>query len=132
MTFMTGLNGTLGFGAIWSAVWSFIVLIFVVFAAFYVSRWYAKKMQNGGFTGGGKYIKVIDRISLGPSASLAIVEVEGKCYFVGLSDKNIQLLSELPAFEVSEIPDNMPGEPFSAMLRKLMEKANPGTKGGSE
>ena len=43
----------------------------------------------------GKYIKIIERISLDTKNSLAVMEVQKRQYIIGVSDGNISLLKEI-------------------------------------
>ena len=115
----------MGFVQLMSALGSLIVVILVVVLAFVTSRWYAKKISGGGFVGSGRHIKVVDRVALGQTAGLAIVEVGGKYYFVGISERKVELLCELDDYArfVGEMDDPAPSEPFSSVLRKFMDKA---------
>ena len=128
MMVLSGLGASLGILEIMSAIGSLVVVILVIVLAFVTSRWYARKISGGGFSGGGRHIKVIDRIGLGQAASLTIVKVGETYYFVGVSDRNIQLLCELPDYERFIGEASPPGspEPFAAMLRSFIDKTKAG------
>ena len=108
--------------AIMSAMGSLVVIVLVVLAAFFASRWYARKMRGTAF-GAGKIINIVDRAGLGQSASIAIVEIGGRYYLVGVGEKSVELLCELKDF----IPPkaDMSGsynEPFGQLIKSLMDK----------
>lgn len=88
----------------------------VIVLTYYASKWYAKKM---GPVAGGKYMKVIDRISLGKSSAVLLVELQDKQYMVGVSDQNVQILKELDE-KIELVSENEPGkESFQHILKSL-------------
>jgi flagellar biogenesis protein FliO len=104
------------------------IIVLMLVGAWYATRWYVRRM--GGSFGMGKYIKVIDRAPMG-AASLAIVEINGTYYLMGLSERNVQLVCELKDF--AESPLQAPkavsfGQIFSELLEKTRKnyKAKPG------
>lgn len=87
----------------------------VLALTYYLSRWYARRM---GAIASAKHMKLIDRLPLSKSGSLAIVEIAGKQYVAGISEQNVSLMMEL------QEPVEMPTEPelftdgFSDLLKK--------------
>jgi flagellar biogenesis protein FliO len=70
-----------------------LVGITVVFAlTYFVSRWYADRM---GPTVMGKHIKVIDRLLIGKTASIWIIDLAGVQYLIGVTEKGVNILKEL-------------------------------------
>jgi len=55
------------------------------------------------------------------TASLAIVEIYGKYYLIGLSEKHVQLVRELEDF--SEEEPTVQKAPFSRLFAEILEKA---------
>lgn len=98
---------------------AFAVIALMLVLTYYASRWYARRMSAA--PGSGRYIKFCDRVPVGQGSSLAIVQVGGKYYLLGISDKNMQLICELSDFEPEENgPETPPsfGRMFSDLLRK--------------
>jgi len=119
-----------------SAIGSLVIICLVIALTYYVSRWYARR---AGVSAGGKYVKVLDRTHLGNTSSLMIIQVGGKYYLLGVSDKNMEMLCELEDFdrhvEESSMSDSAQA-PFGQLLRGLMDKSGTRSKkrddGGSE
>ena len=86
-------------GDVLSLMGAIAIIIIMLVGVYYASRWYARRM--GGSFGMGKYIKVIDRAQMG-AAAIAIVEIDSRYYLIGLSERNVQLLCELPDFSPDE------------------------------
>ncbi|MDD4122288.1 MAG: flagellar biosynthetic protein FliO [Eubacteriales bacterium] len=80
-------------GDIFSLVFALIAMICIILLTYYVSRWYGRKM---GPIAGGKHIKAVDRMAVSKTGSLLIVDISGKQYLIGVSDQNVQILTELP------------------------------------
>ena len=102
-----------------SVAGAFAVIALVLVLTYYASRWYARRMNAA--PGSGRYIKFCDRVSAGQSSSLAIVQVGEQYYLLGISDKNMQLICELPGFTPEEEGPQAPpsfGRMFSDLLRK--------------
>lgn len=81
----------------------FKIIIFLPFILFmlYLSLKYGgtklRKFQNG------RYMKVLDRISLSKENSIAIVKIGDKAYAISSSLKDIKILFELPSEEIIKI-----------------------------
>ncbi len=70
-----------------------ILTLGIVAVGLYVALKYAKIYQEKNFSGG---IKIIDRRAIDQGVNLIIVEVEGIKYLMGVSNKDIKIISELP------------------------------------
>ena len=78
---------------------SFLVLSAFIVVLFLLSL-YLKKLQRDKFKKIGNYEgKVIGRIPLTQKATLYIVKVAQQTFLIGLSDKNITLISEITPSE---------------------------------
>jgi len=81
----------------------FKIIIFLPFILFmlYLSLKYGgtklRKFQNG------RYMKVLDRISLSKENSIAIVKIGDKAYAISSTLKDIKILFELPSEEIIKI-----------------------------
>lgn len=87
----------------------------VLALTYYLSRWYARRM---GAIASAKHMKLIDRLPLSKTGSLAIVEIAGKQYVAGISEQNVSLMMELE--ERIEIPTEQESftDGFSDVLKK--------------
>lgn len=59
---------------------------------YYASKWYGRKMMP---IAGGRHIKIIDRLVVSKTGSILIVDILGKQYLIGVSEQNIQILTEM-------------------------------------
>ena len=92
--------------------WALLVVIGLIFALYGLS----KKRLSLGKTGGNA-IKVVELRPIQPKATLALVEVRGREYLLGIGADSIHLLADLsadPAGKPAE-PVNKPAD-FSAIL----------------
>lgn len=110
----------MGFWDILSALGSIVLIVLALLCTYCVTRWYARRFRAAG---AGRYIRVVDRAALDHGASLVLVEVEGRYYLLGLSEKNLQLLSELPGLTPAEPPAAEPAVPFERLFRELTGRA---------
>ncbi|HBL83421.1 MAG: hypothetical protein A2Y17_04330 [Clostridiales bacterium GWF2_38_85] len=80
-----------------------IVVILVIIAAYFTTRWIAKKQNS--FTS-GKIIKVIERVMLSKDVFLAVVQVDSKNYLMSISSGKTELLTELDETVVERYKTN--------------------------
>lgn len=94
-------------------------LISVLVLTYYASRWYARKQ---GTVSGGKYIKIVDRVLIGKSGYVMIIDVEGRQYLIGANDNNVSIMKELgePIDFIS--PDMGVGGKFKDCLKSYLHK----------
>ncbi len=109
--------------AILHILFAIICVIIVLFMAYYLTRIYAKKM--GTYFGTGKNIKVIDRIPVGKGSSIAVVELQGEQYLLGITEQNITKIDKLedkiepaPVQELPQISDLNLKNAFKTLLHK--------------
>jgi flagellar biosynthetic protein FliO len=107
----------MSFFDIMSLVGAFVVIVAALALLYYVSRWYTKRM---GGAGGGRYVKIIDRTPLSPGSSVCIAKIGKRYYMLGISDKAVSMLGELPDFEEREETPGQAGASFSQIMRGAM------------
>jgi len=108
------------------------IIVLMLILTYYASRWYARRMSTS--PGSGRYIRFCDRVAVGQGSSLAIVQVGEKYYLLGISEKNMQLICELPDFQPGEDGlDKTPsfGRMFSDLLRKNRDGGKEEETGGN-
>lgn len=99
---MDAIMGTL-------AALAFVICIILVI------YWLMRQMPNHRFST-GRYLKVVDRAMLSNDQSLAIVEIEGQFYFIGVSSHGITLLEKLEGdFQVAP--------PMESVFGQILTKA---------
>lgn len=95
-------------------------IVVVLFLAYYLTRLYAKKM--GTYFGTGQNIKVIDRLPVGKGSSIAVVELKGQQYLLGVTEQNISLIDKLDE-QIQPAPvKDLPGIDLSGSFKSLLRK----------
>lgn len=89
-------------------LWALLIVVGLILALYALA---CKRFALGGLGSGN--IKVIEMRPLLPKATLALVEVRGREYLLGISGGNIQLLADLQATP----PETQPTS-FSQLLRE--------------
>ena len=91
-------------GEFWVLILKIIVFLPFILLILYVSLKYGgnklQKLQNG------RYMKILDRISLSKENSIVVVKIGEKAYAVSSSQKDIRVLFELPREEIITIENN--------------------------
>jgi flagellar protein FliO/FliZ len=80
--------------SVWSIVLTLIGITAVLALTYFASRWYAGRM---GPMMMGKHIKVLDRLVIGKTASILIIELAGARYLLGVTEQGVSILKELDA-----------------------------------
>ena len=88
-------------------LWALLVVVGLILALYALAR---KRWLFGLGKAGGSAITVIEMRPLLPKTTLALVEVRGREYLLGISSGNIQLLAELSPTPAATRPD------FSSLL----------------
>lgn len=110
----------MSFHELMTLVGAMVVIISAILLLYAFGKWYSKRMGID-IKNKGQYIKVVDRASIGQNMSIAVVETAGEHFLLGISDKNIQLISKLENFkEVSEVAAEQKG--FSDILKDFIVK----------
>jgi flagellar protein FliO/FliZ len=91
--------------ALLRTLWALLVVAGLILALYGLSK---KKLLLGKI--GGNAIKIVELRPLQPKSTLALVEVRGREYLLGVSANSIQLLADL-----SPEPGRQPAD-FSAVL----------------
>jgi flagellar biogenesis protein FliO len=101
-----------------------IAIIACLYGCYYISKLVAKKMNH---TMSGNKIKVIERVAFGQDKCIAICNICGKYYCIGVSGQNIQILMELDEEQFKE--DETPAKPnFTEMLQFALKKKSNNNK----
>jgi flagellar biogenesis protein FliO len=86
-------------GDLWSVLLTLVGITAVLVLTYFASKWYAGRMAPSM---AGKHIRVIDRLPVGKTASILIIEVAGVQYLVGVSEQGVGILKELEETIVPE------------------------------
>ena len=91
-------------GEFWLLILKIIVFLPFILLILYVSLKYGgnklQKLQNG------RYMKILDRISLSKENSIVVVKIGEKAYAISSSPKDVKILFELPREEIITIENN--------------------------
>ena len=91
-------------GEFWVLIFKIIVFLPFILLILYVSLKYGgnklQKLQNG------RYMKILDRISLSKENSIVVVKIGEKAYAISSSTKDVRILFELPREEIITIENN--------------------------
>lgn len=93
-------------------------IILVLFLTYYGTKWLSKK---SGSVLKSKYMNITDRMMLGQNKFLAIAEINGRYYLLGVTESNISILKELEDFQplTEEVGSN---PEFDKILSKFIKK----------
>lgn len=104
-----------------------VVLVVVLFGAYFTTRWLATNM-GGGFQAQGEKLTVVSRLSLGREQQLLVVKIANRHVVLGYTPSQVNFITELTAEEslaffseesVAE-ENNIPN--FAQILLGLREK----------
>lgn len=84
--------------AVWGALLRLVGALLVVLPLAYgVTRWYGRSHQAAG--AGGRRLAIVEGLSLGPRRGLYVVRVGSRYYLIGVTERHIASLGELPREE---------------------------------
>ncbi len=106
-----------------AAFFTLLMVILILFLTWACTRALGKGISLKGFTEGSRHIKMIERVGLGSDVFLALVNVSGQIYLLGVTSEKIQVLASFSGEELKELPQEEPGEEkmlrFQDILRHL-------------
>ncbi|NLB17492.1 MAG: flagellar biosynthetic protein FliO [Syntrophomonadaceae bacterium] len=76
----------------WLVIQMILALALIIFLAWGMIRFFGRSM-NTSFQ--GRWIKVIEQISLGTNRSISVIEIGGRSFLIGITDHSISLLTEI-------------------------------------
>jgi len=96
----------------------FMAVLLVIFLAYWVTKIIAVKYVK---ISSGRYMRVLDRVSLGQDRYLALVSVNGRVYVLGITGKSISKLCE---FNQEELPQEeaLPNKDFASFFTQSLSK----------
>lgn len=101
--------------SLFSMLFSLIMMIAVLFAAYYTTRWLGSKTAVGR---GSSNIKILDRMLLSQDKTLVILEVAGQCMLFGITQQSIQKICDLDA---GRLQPSSATEPFSTIFLEALK-----------
>lgn len=105
-----------------------IVFIFVLIAAYYVTKWMGK-LQYQRYQGNN--IKIIESVIIAPQKTLQLIEVGNKIHLIGLSKDNIIYLAEVEKDTIKNFEADIKDPSyikFESYLKPWMDKLKKDSK----
>ncbi|MCL2699105.1 MAG: flagellar biosynthetic protein FliO [Defluviitaleaceae bacterium] len=107
----------------WDAIFQMfsliIALAFVLFLAYYVTRWVAGARYRRG---AASNVKVIEGAGLGAHTSVQLVQAGEKFILIGVTRERITFLAEIPKEQISVNETDIPAIPFEKYLKSYRAK----------
>ncbi len=115
----------------WRVIVTFIVVILIIYGSYIASKYIGKGLSKSSSS---RYMRLIDQITLGQDRHIAIIQVSGKYFLVGITAGQIQVLSELEDDELFPLaPDEYGSSTKSLDFKAVMEKlGDMGKRGGKD
>lgn len=101
-----------------SIVFSFVLVVGILFLAYFSTKWLSKKMSTQGNT---RYIKVLDRVMLGQDKSIVVVKIAGKTMAVAMTSHTAVKLCDIDEASVEPAPPPQ-GMDFSSIFKNYLAK----------
>jgi flagellar protein FliO/FliZ len=102
-------------------LWVLFLFAVVLFLAYLTTRVVARRYGAGG--GSGRYLRVIDSAPLGQNRAVALIEVGGEVYCVGVTEHGVNLLGKHDRGELTELAPReaatgtqLPGADLSGLI----------------
>jgi flagellar protein FliO/FliZ len=106
-------------GEFWMLILKIILFLPLILLLLYLSLKYGgnklQKLQDG------KYMKILDRISLSKDNSIVVVKIGEKAYAISSSSKKVEILFEIPKEEIIII-ENSKEIPQYEDMKQLFKK----------
>lgn len=110
-------------GDVFSIILALVGTIGVIVLTYYGSRWYVERfIKRPGSLSGDHHMKVVERLIVGKSGSIIIVDIQGIQYLVGVTDHHIQILSQLDQPIPCEKKQDLSKESFLSMVKSFSQK----------
>ena len=97
------------YDGIWTLAGMLLTVIVVLVLTYLASRWIALRGAGGGLNRfplkSAAAFSVVGQLSLGRDEKLLLVRLRDKCYFLGVTSKNISVLAVLEKNEAQEFFD---------------------------
>lgn len=104
-----------------------LIIIAIFYLTYICTKYIGNKMGTGRYAGGtSRYLSVVDRMFLGQESSVALVRVSDRIFLVGITNDNINLLTEVREEELSELSvpevENNAGAVFKDVIDRLKDR----------
>lgn len=115
------------FGEVFTVICALLGIIGLMFLAFYASRWLNKKVNSGGFGGGGqRAVKIIECTAVAPDKQLMIIQVGKRTMLIGVTPNAVNKICDLDEEDVYlPAEETVPAESgFMQSLKKAFAEKN--------
>ena len=113
----------MGYGDVFSIILALLGTVGVIVLTYYGSRWYIERfVKRTGSISGKHHMKVVERLIVGKSGSIIIVDIQGPQYLVGVTEPNIQILSQLEEPISFQKKQEISKESFLSMVKSFSQK----------
>ena len=110
-----------------TAVTTLLIVVAILFLTYIFTKYVGTKMSVGRYAGGSsRYIRVMDQTLLGQESSVALVNISGRVFLLGITGQNVNLLTVLRDDELTELsaPENAnyAGAAFKDVIERLKDR----------
>lgn len=113
----------MGIGDVFSIILALLGTVGVIVLTYYGSRWYVERfIKRPGTLTGEHHMKIVERLIVGKNGSIIIIDVQGVQYLVGVTEQNIQILSQLDVPISLEKKPEISKESFLSMVKSFSQK----------
>ena len=104
-----------------------LIIIAILFLTYIVTKYIGNRMGAGRYAGGvSHYLGIVDRMFLGQEISVALIRVSERIFLVGITNDNINLLTEIKEEELTELSlpevENSAGAANKDMMDRLKDR----------
>jgi flagellar protein FliO/FliZ len=89
----------------WSLLGVLAVVILILYFAYYATRWIGTHSMPGGVgtlpAGGNGKLRILGQLGVGRNERLVLVQLDERCYLLGVTEHQITLLRELTGDEAA-------------------------------
>lgn len=108
---------------VFSIILALVGTVGVIVLTYYGSRWYIERfIKRPGTLSGQHHIKVVERLIVGKNGSIIIIDIQGVQYLVGVTEQNIQILTELEESISFQKKQEIQKESFLSMVKSFSQK----------
>lgn len=108
---------------VFSIILALLGTVGVIVLTYYGSRWYVERfIKRPGSLSGEHHMKVVERLIVGKSGSIIIVDIQGVQYLIGVTEHNIQILSQLDEPISFQKKPEISKESFLSMVKSFSQK----------
>ncbi len=118
-----GALGNNVLGTVGNLLLALLGFILIIYLAYFATKKMGKRLSIKGV--GNKNIKILESVSIGQNKAVMIVEVAGKTLFVGVTQNEITLISELDGSKLEKEEDKSNatgGMEFSKAFKTVLEQ----------